>query len=200
MNIKNKVISKVLFIDKDEELKILLEQISSLNIFNTVFSESFDEIKDIYQKGIFDIVIVNFSLKDGVDILDYILSIDPEQKTITLSEELICSDERGCELCQRDFNKKRLLKPITINKLINAINNFDNTPCRYQDKFNCTQGLIEIMPEILNRYNSVNYDDENKLVKINNISDVIEMFELFKDKDIALNFINDNELKITTKG
>ena len=89
----------------------------------------------LYEKGKFDVVIIDFSMEGGESLLHEIFAVDTRQRIITLSDTPSCSESLGCAHCIAHYRKRRLLKPYKINEVIQTIKNFDSTPCEYAKKF-----------------------------------------------------------------
>ena len=122
----------ILYIDNNNFQSItrasLIEQLGKASI---ELCGSFESCLELYKNGHHDIVIIDFAIDDGAKILEYILSIDAYQKVITLSASNEISEIHGCEYCSKNHKKRRLMKPVPINDLINLIKDFDYYQCTH---------------------------------------------------------------------
>lgn len=152
--------------------------------------------ESLYEKNKYDVVIINFTLDFGHDILEQILKVDPKQRVITVSEKLIGSEEKGGDYCQAHYNKRRLLKPVDIIELIKLIKNFDNNECKYKNKFYCNKGLIDIMNDIVKRYPNTTYDKMNHKIHSENIRYILDVADLLSKNNIDYTVVDEHTIKI----
>lgn len=187
---------KILFVDKDKEFENLFHEISSIGHYDVSFChDCINGIND-YDEHKYDIVLINFSLDFGQKILDHILSKNPKQKIITISNDLVCSETSGGEFCQTNYNKRRLLKPVNVFELVRLINNFDDIMCEFKDKFDYPCGLIQIMEKVVQQYSKLEYDKESKTVTFEKIDkQVIEFINVLESKSIK-HSVFENTIKL----
>jgi len=183
---------RILFIDQDEELIGLFKNIDSMESFTVEITTTLEESQRLYTNESFDIVIINFTILNGREILDYIEKIEPKQRVITLSEELVHSTEGGALNCQMNFNRRRLLKPLKISELIYFIKNFDETPCKYQNKFNTKEGILSIMDDILRRYSGSHYDKKTQTIINENSNHIVDIVNILGNYQIQYELRNNN--------
>lgn len=81
-----------------------------------------------------DIVIIDFTIEHGVDAMKKILTLNPHQFVITLSDALDCSEILGCDFCIESYHKRRVSKHQGIHDLLYLIDNFLETPCEFAHK------------------------------------------------------------------
>jgi len=187
---------KILFVDNDRSLRELFNHLNKIDGIHVDFCEDCDVSKDFYEHNKYDIIVINFSLDYGKTILNYILGKNPKQKIITVSENLECSEIKGGDFCQKNFNKVRLLKPVDLSELIKCIKNFDEYVCEYKDKFECKQGLLLIMNEILKRFYGVTYDKATKVITTTSTSSLVDVITLLEEKSIQYQAIANNKIEI----
>lgn len=186
---------KILFIDTDKELETLVRHISSMGLFEISFCHHYDCGLETFHSQKFDIVIINFSFNFGSKVLNTILKENPQQRIITLSEDLACSELRGGDYCQKNYNKKRLLKPVNTSDLVSIIKDFDNWECQFKNKFNTPCGLIDIMDKIAHQYN-LSYDSKNKIIPFKHMdSNTLNFISILKEKEIKFD-IDENYIKL----
>lgn len=93
-----------------------------------------DEAVRLFEMRAYDFVLINFMVNDGNTFLEYALSKKPEQRVLTMSTTWLCSDRKGCKNCIDNYNKRRLMLPDDLNKLIPILKSFDYVPCEYAFK------------------------------------------------------------------
>jgi DNA-binding NtrC family response regulator len=125
---------KILFVDDDNlQTETRAQLLMDTRHHVVVVVDSFDEVKILYQKGKFDIVIIDFARDFGLKSLQYIDSIDPMQKMITISENEEYSESKGCEYCVTHHQRRRLKPPFPFPELVRLIEQFELTSCKYKN-------------------------------------------------------------------
>ena len=121
----------VFYVEQDEDVRTSLEHFLKKR-YETVAIECEDEAIRLYRKNhsTIDIVIVEFMMNHGIRLIKEIEAINPEQKIITLSGSTVCSCEKGCGFCEENLNRKRIMKPIVIKELREAIESFETAACQ----------------------------------------------------------------------
>jgi two-component SAPR family response regulator len=126
---------KILFIDNpsiQNSIRIgLLEQMAHHDVH---LIGDFDEAVKFYNEEEPEMVIIDFIIPHGLEILHKILEINPSQHIITLSDSLDCSEFLGCNYCLEHYRKKRVLKHQSIHDLLYLIDNFSEMPCEFANK------------------------------------------------------------------
>ncbi|WP_345976202.1 response regulator [Sulfurimonas sp. HSL3-7] len=125
---------KILFIDDDNlQTETRAQLLMDTRHHVVVVVDSFDEVKILYQEDKFDIVIIDFARDFGMKSLEYIDSIDPMQKMITISENEEYSESKGCDYCVKYHQRRRLKPPFPFPELVRLIENFEITSCKYRN-------------------------------------------------------------------
>lgn len=186
----------ILFIDNDKDLLSIFQYIDSMNDYHVDICDGTTDLIEIYTKNNYDMVIVDFSLDFGKTALDYILKTDPKQRVITISEKLISSEDKGGSYCQENYNKLRIMKPISINELVDHIVHFDTKTCKFVNKFDCKFGLLSIMNDIVRRFYGVKFDEDKKIITLNDPINTADIMTLLNKYKINYKYINDNEIII----
>ena len=127
---------KILFIDEENfktDMRAQLLRDSGDHLVDVV--DSFDEVKTFYQKGKYDVVIIDFSRDFGLESLHYIDSIDPMQDMITISKDEAYSEQLGCDYCLAHHKRRRLVPPFPFPELLKYVEHFDVTSCALKHKF-----------------------------------------------------------------
>lgn len=191
----------ILLIDDDLQIKIIFDTLVKLEKEWTVYqAETLQEATNIYTKNQIDLLVIDFSLEENDKILKDLIEKNPKLKTITLSENLQCSITLGCETCQKEFKRKRLLKPISAKLLLQYIKEFDLLDCKYFNTFNNSQYIKELIPEIIQRYVSCEYvHEENYIVfNSNRINDIYDFCDILVQHNINFEILENNQVKIVS--
>lgn len=126
---------KILFIDDDNlQTETRAQLLMDTRQHIVVVVDSFDEVKILYQKDKFDIVIIDFARDFGMKSLRHINTIDPMQRMITISENEEYSEPNGCEYCVKYHQRRRLKPPFPFPELVRLIEQFQITTCLYKNR------------------------------------------------------------------
>ncbi|OHD85527.1 MAG: hypothetical protein A3I60_03300 [Sulfuricurvum sp. RIFCSPLOWO2_02_FULL_43_45] len=106
----------------EEAIKGTVESISTLG-----------ELFIAYQKGQYDIVIIDHGIENGQQCVDYILSIDPMQGILVVSIAIHCVISR-CEDCVNHHDIRRLFNPTPIKNIIRMVEGFKSYSCDHYDE------------------------------------------------------------------
>lgn len=127
---------KILFIDNksiQNSIRIgLLEQMAHHDVH---LVDGMEEAMASYLKESPEMVLIDFTISFGLEVLQKILEINPSQHIISISDSLDCSELLGCDYCLANYNKKRVLKHQGIHDLLYLIDNFYEMPCEFAHKF-----------------------------------------------------------------
>jgi hypothetical protein len=190
----------ILIIDTCEEtilkLSILSKVFDNLNLKHLL---DYDESLEYYTSTSIDYLIVDFSLNNNNMFVDEVLKRNPQQKIITLSNILKCSDKNGCDHCINNYNKRRLFKPFSVIEIVKVLKDFDN-PCLYSNQFECGN-LINIMDDILRTYTHHEYNKETKTIyslkdNYSTTSDTLDIIALLENQDIKFEIEDQTQIKI----
>lgn len=123
---------KILFIDNESiqnSIRIgLLEQMAHHDVH---LCHEHDDVMSYYNEHKPDMVLIDFSIESGAEILKEILELMPTQPIITISDSIDCSELLGCEFCLKNYDKKRVLKHQGIQELLYLIDNFEDMHCEH---------------------------------------------------------------------
>ena len=126
---------KILFVDNisiQNSIRIgLMEQTAHLDVH---LISDMEEAIAFYVNESPDIVLIDFTIAHGLDVMYKIIEISPHQRFITLSDSADCSELLGCDFCQENYRKRRILKHQPIHDLLYLIDNFDRMPCEHVNK------------------------------------------------------------------
>jgi len=126
---------KILFIDNDSiqnTIRIGLMEQEAHHDIHMISDE--EEAVAFFIDESPDIVLIDFTIPHGLDMLYKILDINPFQDIISISDKLDCCEYLGCGYCLENYNKKRVLKKQGIHDLLYLIENFEGMPCEYAHK------------------------------------------------------------------
>lgn len=87
-----------------------------------------DEVRSIVHAGSHDIIILDHATETCLQCAEYILSLDPLQKILVVSDAPHCIIAR-CEDCVDNHNARRLSNPTSINNIIRMVQGFENNHC-----------------------------------------------------------------------
>lgn len=158
----------------------------------------YEKALELFDNNDYDVVIVDFSFEKGQKFLNYIETTKPTQKLITVSEVLEYSELEGCDYCINNYNKRRLLKPLSTQILVRYIVDFENQICKYKNKFLTSEGIVEILGDILSSYANIQYNKETQIINYNSSRELIEVTEMLKKYNISyLVDIDTNAITVT---
>ena len=188
----------ILIIDTDNNVFNLLNNLSSIEPnWNLI---KFNHTLEQYKKNNIDFVLVDFSSEENEKILKEILKINQNQKTITISESLNCSELNGCDFCVINYNRRRLLKPINIKNLYDIIKNFSSEKCKY---FNSFQHIDLLLPEILKRFNLFSYNENTKTIHHKEgynenyqMAELLEIVSILNENSIKYNILYNTDIEL----
>ena len=127
---------KILFIDEENfQTEMRAQLLHDIHKHDVDTVENIEEVKKLFEKNKYDIVIIDFSRDFGMEALHYIDSIDPLQDMITISENEEYSEQMGCDYCVAHHRRRRLIPPFPFPELVRLVDNFDLTVCPVKHKF-----------------------------------------------------------------
>ena len=128
---------KILFVDNQSIQNSirtgLMEQMSNHDVH---LIDNTDEALAFFSIERPEIVVIEFTVDFGLEVLHHILALNPSQHIISLSDSLDCSEHFGCDFCLEHYRKKRILKHQGIHDLLYLIDNFSQMPCEFAHKLN----------------------------------------------------------------
>lgn len=145
---------KILLYDNsmdEDDLSAMISNFPEDSVLKRV--TTYEECVKTYTQDEFDSIFIDFTDDTGSQFLSYIQENNPNQKIVTLSDKVICSEPRGCEYCIEHFNKIGLMKPFTDEDILYAIS--DVSFCQ---KFVKYGELINIVKDIDHRFDNFIFD------------------------------------------
>jgi len=127
---------KILYVDQDNfKTEMRSQLLRDTHKHEVDVADSFEDVKKLYKKNIYDIVIIDFSRDFGAEGLRYIDSIDHMQKMITISENEEYSEQKGCDYCVSHHQRRRLVPPFPFPELVHLVESFEMTMCALKNKY-----------------------------------------------------------------
>ncbi len=127
---------KILFIDDaDFQTEMRSQLLVDVYKHDVDIADSFSDVKTLYVKDKYDVVIIDFSRDFGEESLHYIDSIDAMQEMITISKDEAYSEQLGCDYCLAHHKRRRLVPPFPFPQLLKYVEHFDVTSCLLKHKF-----------------------------------------------------------------
>ena len=131
-----KKIKKILFIDEENfQTDMRAQLLINSGDHEVDVVNSFTEVKSLFAKDKYDIVIIDFSRDFGEESLHYIDGIDAMQDMITISKDETYSEQKGCDYCLAHHKRRRLVPPFPFPELLKYVEHFDVTTCALKHKF-----------------------------------------------------------------
>lgn len=172
--------------ENDKENLAILQSV--LNDYKIQSTASQEEAKKLYDTNNFELILIDFTKKEGKEFLDYTLSKNSSQKVITMSDNFECSEFSGCDTCLENYNKKRVFRPVNLKELVDVIKNFDEQSCSYMHKFN---NIMNLLDKILEEFKYFLYDSNKKRIYPKSsisesalIEEILEITTLLQDNNI----------------
>lgn|GEM_PF-1523661 len=170
----------------------------SLKDYSITLTTDSKDAKTLYENSKFDILLIDFTTKEGNEFLNYVMEKDSEQRVITIGYELTHSEIQGCEYCEKNYKRRRLVKPISVVDLYRTVVNFDEMSCDYRNKFNDTKVILK---QILCKYSYFDYDELSCEIysNINGTQVLRQYLDLVNDLNIyKINYqiIDDTSIKV----
>jgi hypothetical protein len=91
------------------------------------------EVFIAYKKDIFDIVILDHTIENGIKCFEYILEINPQQQILVVSDAIHCVITR-CEDCVNHHHIRRLSNPTSIRNIARMVGGFSGYQCDHYDE------------------------------------------------------------------
>ena len=111
--------------------KMLIE-----DAFNDSSVDTVSTLGDLYiafGKDIYEVVVIDNTIENGQEYVDYILKADPQQQILVVSDSIKCVIQR-CSDCVANHNIRNLNNPTPIKNILRMINGFQSYPCDHYDE------------------------------------------------------------------
>jgi len=127
---------KILFVDDDNfQTEARAQLLTDTRKHQVDIADSISDVKTLYQRDRYDIVIIDFACDFSLTSLQYIENIDPLQNIIMISENEEYSKPGGCDHCVTHHHRRRLTPPFPFLELVGFIENYEFTICEFKNKF-----------------------------------------------------------------
>ncbi|WP_419763534.1 MAG: hypothetical protein ACNI28_06890 [Arcobacter sp.] len=198
---------KVLILDESkiskERLVLLATSITNFEIDTPVDVKS---AKELFDNHTYAFIILEHNCKISDEFMTYVLSLNPKQKMILLSDSINCPVD--CDTCVDTFKFIRLLKPISIDNIVKYLLNGDNEnficPNKYRfDNIDSLEKLYDFVYLDENFYFTQKELKDDTLYIRTKLSGTLRFEELAKIEDnvnkkyFNLTFTEDNDIAIT---
>ncbi|MDD5716661.1 MAG: hypothetical protein PHW64_02565 [Sulfuricurvum sp.] len=124
---------KLLIIDRSgfqlQARKVLLEESMECTVES---ASTLGEVYMAFQKGKYDVVIIDHEIENGAECIGHILITDTQQPILVVSNAIHCVISR-CEDCVNKFQIRRLFNPTPIKNIIRMIEGFQRYRCDHYD-------------------------------------------------------------------
>lgn len=124
---------KILMIDRSgfqlQTRRMLIEETMNANIES---ASTLGDLFIVFQKGNFDMVVIDHGIDNGEKYIEYILQIDPLQPILVVSDAIHCVITR-CADCVNNHKIRRLFNPTPIQNIIRMIEGFRKYECDHYD-------------------------------------------------------------------
>lgn len=91
------------------------------------------EVYLAFHKNLYYAVVIDHSIENGQECIDYILQTDPEQFVLVVSDAIRCVVKR-CEDCVNNYKIRRLYNPTPIKNIVRFMKQFDVYECDHYDE------------------------------------------------------------------
>ncbi len=171
---------------------------NNLKDYDITLVRDLNDALALYKLNEFNIVLIDFTTKEGKEFLQEVNRLNTLQRIITMGYTLSCSSEMGCSYCIENFHKRRLIKPINSIDLYKTISGFNNISCKFAYAFENPKSLIK---ELIQRYNYFVYDEENTLIYAKNddiqkLKQLLNLMVDLKSYNIEYQIIDDKSIKV----
>jgi len=126
---------KILMIDRAgfqlETRKALVEDSFHMGSVDTV--STLGDLYISFQKDMYDVVVIDNTIENGQEYVDYILLTDPQQPILVVSDAVKCVVKR-CGDCVANHQIRRLNNPTPIKNIVRMINAFKTYSCDHYDE------------------------------------------------------------------
>lgn len=124
---------KILMIDRSgfqlQTRRMLIEETMNANIES---ASTLGDLFIVFQKGNFDMVVIDHGIDNGEKYIEHILQIDPLQPILVVSDAIHCVITR-CADCVKNHKIRRLFNPTPIQNIIRMIEGFQKYECDHYD-------------------------------------------------------------------
>lgn len=186
--------NKILIVNETQKsidtLNVIIEQYTKYDI---EINDNVEEIIVNYKNDNYEFIIFDHSFEGSDRIMDFVLSRNPNQKAILLSDSLLCPI--SCDFCLNNFKFVRLLKPVNAIDVLNYINNNCSFECPNKYRFENIDTLDKLYEFINLEDNSYfrkkELDDKRIIIKNTQLGNI-----RVKELEKIQNLINENFFNI----
>lgn len=85
-----------------------------------------------FQKGKYNVIVIDHAIENGQQFVDHILQNDPMQSILVVSDAIHCVVQRCCD-CVANHDIRRLFNPTPIKNIVRMIQGFKGYRCDHYD-------------------------------------------------------------------
>ncbi len=126
---------KILMIDRAgfqlQTRKILLEEAIKESVVDT--ASTLGDMYIAYEKKKYEVVIIDSIIENGQACIDFMLSVDPKQPILVVSDAIKCVISR-CADCVDNHEIRRLYNPTPIHNIVRMVEGFQEYECDHYDE------------------------------------------------------------------
>lgn len=112
------------------------------------------DFKTIYEKHDYNVLFIDQNDQHGYELVEFVRERDPKQRIVNINNSLSCCMSGGCDICQDEFNGFRIVKPVEILDVVDALKKKE---CR----FDCKNPLMIKLSIISKALPFFKFDKEN---------------------------------------
>lgn len=124
---------KILIIDRIgfqlQTRKMLLEEEAGHSVDT---ASSVGEVFIAFNKGVYDVVIIDHGIENGDVLIQHLLDLDPRQPILVVSDAIHCVISR-CEDCVNRHTIRRLYNPVAIETIARTLKGMQLLKCDHYD-------------------------------------------------------------------
>ncbi|MEA3373218.1 MAG: hypothetical protein U9Q62_05940 [Campylobacterota bacterium] len=123
----------ILYIDRPSlQTQIRIQNLEDRDSHTVEIAETLGDVHIMYKKDKYDLVLIDHAIENGLKCIEHINSIDPMQKTLTVSNAIACIYSR-CDDCTQNHNARRLNNPTTMKNILRMVDGFELYECDHYD-------------------------------------------------------------------
>ncbi len=124
----------ILFIDDNNfQTQTRMALLSDMHDHTCELASTLADVHILFKKDKYNMVIMDYAIENGMICLEYILSVDDQQRMLMVSNAIAKSDLQGCDHCVSSYRRRHLSNPTPIKNILRMIEGFDNYSCDWYD-------------------------------------------------------------------
>lgn len=120
---------KILYMDKPSlSSQIRIQTIEENTLATVERATSLGDVHILYKKEKYDLFLLDHALEGALEAVQYINTVNPKQKILTISDAKYCLYS-SCEECVAKHQSRRLNNPTTMQNILRFIHKFSEYNC-----------------------------------------------------------------------